>query len=132
MHHTNSIDDFVNDINRLMWQTRYDGDIVEDMIKQGLNRELGVTVAVFQGTRVSPSNANGTGAERERERERERKRKRERERERERQRTFPTGMGTGTGTGTDNIGQTCRQRRTALDEHRRMEESKETEETDSR
>lgn len=41
LKHTNSIDDFVDNITRLMWQTGYQGAVVEDKIRTGLNKELG-------------------------------------------------------------------------------------------
>jgi hypothetical protein len=41
LRHSDNIDDFVDEINRLMWITGYEGDIVEDKLKHGLNEELG-------------------------------------------------------------------------------------------
>lgn len=41
LKHTKSIDDFVDNLVRLMWLIGYEGAIVEDKIQQGLNEELG-------------------------------------------------------------------------------------------
>jgi hypothetical protein len=40
LRHTNSIDDYIDAITRLMWETGYDGKTAEDKIKRGLNDEL--------------------------------------------------------------------------------------------
>ena len=41
LRHTDSIDDFVDEINRLTWVTGYGGEVIEDKLKHGLNEELG-------------------------------------------------------------------------------------------
>lgn len=40
LRHTDSIDDFLDSLTRLMWRTGYEGDVVEDKIKEALNPEL--------------------------------------------------------------------------------------------
>ena len=41
LRHSDSIDDFIDELNRLMWMTGYEGDVVEDKLKYALNEELG-------------------------------------------------------------------------------------------
>ena len=37
--HTDSIDDFMDEINRLTWVTGYGGEVIKDKVKHGLNME---------------------------------------------------------------------------------------------
>ena len=41
LKHTNSIDDYLGKLIRLMWRSGYKGQTVEDKLKQGLNHKLG-------------------------------------------------------------------------------------------
>lgn len=40
LKHKDSVDDFVDEITRLMWLTGYEGQVVQDKVRQGLNSEL--------------------------------------------------------------------------------------------
>ena len=48
LHHTSNIDDFMDEITRLMWITAYEGYTVEDKIRNGLN-----DVMVVEWTQVA-------------------------------------------------------------------------------
>ena len=41
LNHTGGIDDFLDEINRLMWRTGYTGDVVKDKVARSLKPELG-------------------------------------------------------------------------------------------
>ena len=41
LKHTNSIDNYLDKLIRLIWQTSYKGQTVEDKLKWGLNHKLG-------------------------------------------------------------------------------------------
>src|SRR6266550_4256858 len=41
LRHKDSIDDFIDEITRLMWLTGYEMEVVEDKIREGLNNEMG-------------------------------------------------------------------------------------------
>ena len=40
LRHKDSIDDFIDEITRLMWLTGYEMEVVEDKIREGLNNEM--------------------------------------------------------------------------------------------
>jgi len=45
LQHTNSIDEYLDSLTNLMWQTGYPGDIAKDKLVRELNREVGLAWA---------------------------------------------------------------------------------------